>query len=81
MGDLGAYNADPLGFMARTAREYGQVVPLRFGPMSAVMVTGPAAIEAVLIGQQRSFRRAAGVRRRFLERTIRTRLSPQGHKA
>lgn len=63
MGDLGAYNADPLGFMAHTAREYGEVVPLRFGPMRAVLLTNPSAIEAVLIGQHRSFRKAAGVRR------------------
>jgi cytochrome P450 len=63
MGDLGAYNADPLGFMTHTARDYGEVVPLRFGPMRAVMLTNPMAIEAVLIAQQRSFRKAAGVRR------------------
>ena len=49
--------------MAHTAREYGEVVPLRFGPMRAVLLTNPSAIEAVLIGQQRSFRKAAGVRR------------------
>jgi cytochrome P450 len=63
MGNLRAYNADPLDFMTQTAREFGDVVPLRFGPVRAVLLTNPAAIEAVLIGQQRSFRKAAGVRR------------------
>jgi cytochrome P450 len=63
MGDLGAYNANPLAFMAQTAHEYGEVVPLRFGPLRAVLLTNPGAIEAVLIGQQRNFRKAAGVRR------------------
>jgi cytochrome P450 len=63
MGDLSAYNADPLGFMANTARSYGEVVPLRFGPQRAVMLTDPTAIEVVLIRQHASFRKAAGVRR------------------
>lgn len=57
------YNADPLGFTANISREYGDIVPLRFGPVRAVMLSDPAAIESVLVEHHSSFRKARGVRR------------------
>lgn len=49
--------------MSDTARQYGDVVPLRFGPLHALLLNDPAAIESVLVEHHRSFRKARGVRR------------------
>lgn len=63
LGNLPAYNADPLGFVTAAGREYGAIVPLRMGPLSAVLLNDPAAIESVLVDKNRSFHKARGVRR------------------
>lgn len=63
MGNLADYNADPLAFMADTVRRYGDFVPLRLGPIRAVLLSDPKAIESVLVEQNKSFRKARGVRR------------------
>jgi cytochrome P450 len=61
-GNLRDYNADPLRYMVDTARDYGEIVPLRFGPVGAVMLTSPAAIEAVLTRHHAHFRKPGGLR-------------------
>lgn len=63
LGQLPAYNASPLEFVASVARDYGDIVPLRLGPVNAVLVSDPVAIETVLIERSGSFRKARGVRR------------------
>lgn len=63
LGNLPAYNADPLGFVTAAGREYGAIVPLRMGPLRAVLLNDPAAIEVVLVDKNRSFQKARGVRR------------------
>jgi cytochrome P450 len=62
MGDLPAYNADPLNYMRETARQYGEFVPLRFAFVRALMLTSPAAIEAVHVKENRHFVKARGLR-------------------
>jgi cytochrome P450 len=62
-GSLGEYNADPLGFLTDLSRQYGDVVPMRLGPLNAVLLSDPGAIESVLVTQNRAFRKARGVRR------------------
>ncbi|HEX5506406.1 MAG TPA: cytochrome P450 [Thermomicrobiales bacterium] len=54
-GHLPDVRHDPLGFFARCAREYGDFVPLQFGPRRALLVSDPAAIEAVLVTNHRAF--------------------------
>lgn len=63
LGNLSDYNANPLAFMTDVARRYGDVVPLRLGPLHAVLLSDPGAIESVMVAQNRSFRKARGVRR------------------
>lgn len=45
MVDLGN---DPLGFLTRCAREYGDIVPIRLGLTPACLITNPDYIEQVL---------------------------------
>jgi cytochrome P450 len=51
---------DPLGFAARCARTYGDVVCLRFGPLIYYMFSHPDAIEYVLRGNHRNFSKDKG---------------------
>jgi cytochrome P450 len=48
-------NRDSIGFLTRCARQYGDLVRLRFGPLPAYLVTGPALIEQVLVSRQRDY--------------------------
>jgi hypothetical protein len=63
VGHFPAYGRDPLGFVIRTASEFGGVVPLRLGPFPALLVTDPAAIEEVLVTKHRDFRKSRATRR------------------
>src|SRR6187402_265732 len=62
-GNMPAYNADPLAFMTRAAREYGDVVPLRLGPIRGVLLSNPKDIESVLVEHHRSFHKSRGIHR------------------
>ncbi len=55
VGNLPEFAADVLGFFTRSARQYGNVVRLRFGPRIGYLLSDPADIDEVLIGQQRNF--------------------------
>jgi cytochrome P450 len=46
--DLAEYNRDPLGFMTRCAREFGEIVPLQFEGELFCLLTNPAHITEVL---------------------------------
>jgi cytochrome P450 len=46
---------DRTGFLSQCAREYGDVVPLRFGPRRAVLVSDAAAIADVFVDRSRNF--------------------------
>ena len=61
-GNVGDYGRDPLGFLTRCAREYGDLVPLKFGPFTAYLATGPAEVEELLVTRQRDFRKSIGTR-------------------
>jgi cytochrome P450 len=44
-----------LTFLTRISRDYGDVVPVRYGPQTVLMLHHPDLIEAVLVTQQRNF--------------------------
>jgi cytochrome P450 len=46
--NLAEYSQDPLGFMTRCAREFGEIVPLRFGNQLSCLLTNPDHISEVL---------------------------------
>src|SRR5262245_61926982 len=54
-GDLDQYRRDLLGFRTDCARRYGDFVPLRFGPVRAVLLSHPDLIEEVLVTKNRHF--------------------------
>jgi len=54
-GNLPEFKRERLGFLTRVAREYGDCVPLRFGPKRILLVSDPQMIEEVLATQSRHF--------------------------
>lgn len=55
VGNLLDYSRDPLGFLSRCAREYGDVVRLNFPGPPAYLLSNPEHIEQVLVGNNRNF--------------------------
>src|SRR5919202_3818515 len=62
-GNLEEYARDPLGFLARCAREYGDVVRLRFMGQTFYLLSGPDLIEYVLVENNRNFTKTRILRR------------------
>lgn len=60
VGNLAQLGKDPLGFLTQCAREYGDIVPLRFGFTPACLITNPDYIEQVL--KDRNFIKGRGLR-------------------
>jgi hypothetical protein len=52
LGSLPDFQRDQLGFYARCAREFGDVVPTRFPFRRVVLIYHPDAIEEVLVTKQ-----------------------------
>ena len=61
-GTMAEYGADPIGSMRRWRDEFGDFVPIRFGPFPAHMAYGPAEIEEVLVDRASDFRKSFGTR-------------------
>ncbi|MBY0526587.1 MAG: cytochrome P450 [Gemmataceae bacterium] len=61
-GNLSEFRRARLDFFTRCAREYGDFVSLRFGPHRIILVNDPAAIDYVLVGGARSFRKHFALR-------------------
>ena len=62
LGSLRDLNRDQLGFYARCARQYGDVVPVRLGPSRGLLIYHPDAIEEVLVTRNRDFIKSRGIR-------------------
>ncbi len=54
-GNLREFSADRLGSLDRWAREYGDLVSARFGPMPILFANHPDLVEEVLVRQNRKF--------------------------
>jgi cytochrome P450 len=67
-GNLKEFSRDQLGSMTSWARQYGDVVSIRFGPRSIVFVHHPDLVEEVLVTQNRKF--IKHYRLRQTERTL-----------
>jgi cytochrome P450 len=62
LGHLVELGRDPLGALQRYAREYGDFVPLRFGPKRAVLLNHPDYVEQVLATHSRYFIKSPALR-------------------
>src|SRR5262249_18549952 len=54
LGNLLEYGRDPLLFLRRVARDHGDVAKIQIGQMRAYLFRDPAAVEEVLVTQNRS---------------------------
>lgn len=61
-GNLPEFRRDRLEFLTRCARQYGDVVRLRFGWRRIFLLAHPDLIEQVLVGQARNFRKHFALR-------------------
>jgi cytochrome P450 len=55
LGHLTDLRRDQLGFLRRCAREFGDVVEVRYGPRPVVLLNHPRHVEEVLVTQHRVF--------------------------
>jgi len=55
IGSALAFGRDPLGFLTRCARTYGDVAAIRIGGTTLYLVSSPALIEEVLVTSNRTF--------------------------
>src|SRR5919199_5290694 len=61
-GHLPELKRDGLACLTRYAREYGDFVPLRFGPVRGALLNHPDLIEEVLVAQSGNFIKSPAVR-------------------
>ena len=61
-GSMAEYGTDPIASVRRWRDEYGDLVPIRFGPFRAHMAYGPAEIEEILVERAADFRKSFGTR-------------------
>jgi len=61
-GNFRPFRRNPLGYLQMCARDYGDVVPLRFGSRRIVLISDPRLIAEVLVAQHRIFRKHFALR-------------------
>jgi cytochrome P450 len=62
LGNFRDFQRDQLAFYASCARDYGDVVPVRFGRSHALLIYHPDAIEEVLVTRSRDFVKSPAIR-------------------
>jgi cytochrome P450 len=70
LGNMREFNGDPLGFVERVAREFGDVVPTRFFYVPALFLFHPDHVEYVLATGNKNFIKAASLRSPFFLRLV-----------
>jgi cytochrome P450 len=68
LGLLPELSRDPLGLMERCARDYGDLVRLRFGLTRMVLINHPRLVEELLVTRNRDFQR--GLRNQHLSSAL-----------
>jgi len=62
-GHQAEFRQDPLGLLTRTARQYGDLATIRFGPYRVILVSHPDFVESVLVSNARIFIKGPALRR------------------
>ncbi|MGO4852974.1 cytochrome P450 [Phaeovulum sp. W22_SRMD_FR3] len=68
-GSLAAFKADPLACLTQAARDHGDVVRLRFGPVTAHLINRPDLVEQVLSRNGANYDKATRSARRIAAAT------------
>lgn len=58
VGHLPAFRRDPIRFLERMAREFGDVAYFRLGPQPVYLLNDPELIKEVLVNQQQNFKKS-----------------------
>ena len=69
-GVMREYQADPLGFTTRCAREFGDIVSARFLYVPCFFIFHPDYIEQILVAQQRNFIKSVSLQTPFMRRLV-----------
>lgn len=64
------YRSDPLGFFTKCAREYGDAVHLRFGPVHVYLLNRPEFTKSVLVDRSQYFVKGLTVRTNWANRLM-----------
>jgi cytochrome P450 len=70
MGVMREFNRDQLGFIERCAREYGDVVWMRFLYVPALFIYHPDDVEYVLVTNPKNFIKSMSLRSNFFQRLV-----------
>lgn len=70
LGVMRDYQRDQFGFVERCAREYGDIVRMKFLYVHSVFLFHPDHIESVLVTNQRNFVKPASMRTPFMQRLV-----------
>jgi cytochrome P450 len=70
MGVMREFNRDSLGFIERCAREYGDIVWMRFLYVPAIFLYHPDDIEYVLVTNPKNFIKSMSLRSNFFQRLV-----------
>jgi cytochrome P450 len=62
-GHQAEFRKDPLALLTRTAREYGDIATIRFGPYRVILVSHPDYVESILVSNARIFHKGPALRR------------------
>ncbi len=60
-GVLPKFQKDPMGLLMRAWRDFGDIVRLRFGPVSLHLLVHPDHVKHVLVDNHRNYMRSAGI--------------------
>ena len=63
LGSAADFKREQLGFYQSCAREYGDLVQTRLGPVRMLLIYHPDAIEELLVTRNRDFTKSLGLRR------------------
>jgi cytochrome P450 len=70
MGVMREFNRDQLGFIERCAREYGDVVWMRFLYVPSIFLYHPDDVEYVLVTNPKNFIKSMSLRSNFFQRLV-----------
>ena len=61
--NLLAFRRDPIGFLMKTAREYGDIAHFRLGPQDLFLLNHPDYVKDVLVTNSQKFKKGRGLER------------------